>query len=301
MIVNAPNLTALTVAYSAAFRAGFGQAPKDHEPLAMSVPSMTAEQQYPWLGQFPGLREWVGERVLRGIAEHGYALRNRKFETTVEVLADAIRDDQHGVYTPLFTAAGEAAAAHPCQLVYEALRGGFWTECYDGQYFFDSDHPGPNGNVSNVGGAPVKADIESGAQVPWYLVCGDRSIRPILHQQREPYELQAMNRMDDEHVFTRDAYRYGVRGRGNAGYGLWQLAYGSVDPLNVANYETARVRVMEGVGDEGRVLGYKPTHLIVPPSLEHEALELLKAERLANGQTNVYRGTAELVVTPWLA
>ena len=54
-------------------------------------------------------------------------------------------------------------------------------------------------------------------------------------------------------------------------------------------------------GDEGAPLGCKPTHLVVPPTLEHEALELLNAERLANGATNVYRGTAELIASQWLA
>lgn len=300
MIVNAANLTILNRAFSAAYRAGFGQAPADHEPLMLEVPSMTAEQQYGWLGQIPGLREWIGERVLRGIAEHGYALANRKFESTVEVTRDSIEDDQYGVYTPLMRGMGEAAAAHPCQLVYEALRAGFWSECYDGQYYFDSDHPRQGQSVSNVGGSPVRGQIESGAQRPWFLVCGDRAIKPILHQTRSPYEFQAMDRVEDEHVFSHDAYRYGVRARGEAGYGLWQLAYGSVDALNVGTYETARVAIMESLGDEGRALGYRPTHLIVPPSLEHEALNLVNADRLANGASNVYRGTAKLVVTPWL-
>ena len=301
MRVNAPNLTAMTLAFSAAFRAGFGQAPSDHDPFTLEVPSMTARQQYGWLGQFPGLKEWVGERVLEGIAEHGYAVDNRKFASTIDVKREHIADDQHGMYTPLMRAAGEAAAAHPCELAFAALRRGFSEACYDGQYFFDSDHPVGGRSVSNVGGTPVQAQIDAGTQRPWFLLCCNRAIRPILHQRREAYELQAMTRMDDEHVFTWDAFRYGVLGRGAAGYGLWQLAYGSVAGLDESAYETARVAIMEGLGDEGRALGYRPTHLVVPPSLEHEALQIVRAERLSNGATNVYRGTAELIVSPWLA
>ena len=58
---------------------------------------------------------------------------------------------------------------------------------------------------------------------------------------------------------------------------------------------------MEVQGDEERPMGVMPTHLFVPPALEKEGLELLNAERNAAGATNVYRGTAKLVTTPWLA
>lgn len=301
MIVNSDNLTILNRAYGAAFRAGFGQAETDHQTMTLSVPSMTAEAQYAWLGQFPGLREWVGERVLRGVAEHGYTLRNRKFESTVDVPRDAIEDDQYGVYTPLMRAAGESAAAHPCELAYEALLAGFWSECYDGQYFFDSDHVTHDGSsYSNVGGAPDKARLLSGDQHAWYLICGSRAMKPILHQTRVAYQFQAMDRMDDEHVFMLDAFRYGIRGRGNAGYGLWQLAYGSVADLSEANYIIARRAIREALGDQGRSQGYRPTHLIVPSALEHQALELINAERKVDGSSNVYKDTATVICTTWL-
>lgn len=293
MIINSGNLQTLYRGFNAAFRDGFGQAPADHEVVMLDVTSRTATEEYGWLGQFPGLKEWVGERVLRGIKEHGYTIRNKKYEATVEVLRDSIEDDHYGVYSPLFGEMGRAAAAHPCEMVFAQLKGGFATTCYDGQYFFDSDHPGADGtSVSNTGG---------GAGTGWYLLDCSRMIKPIIFQRRRDYDLRRMDMRDDEHVFMRDAYRYGVDARVNAGYGLWQLAYGSKQALTTATYEAARVALMGVKGDEGRPMGIMPTHLVVPPSLEHEALNLLNAERLANGATNVYRGTAKLIVTPWLA
>lgn len=303
MDINAGNLTILDRAFSAAFREGFGEAAKDHDVMTLTVPSMTLEQQYGWLGQFPGLREWVGERVVRDIASHGYRLVNRLYESTVDLPRTTIEDDQYGVFGSVFRAAGEAAAAHPCELAYGALIRGFSQECYDGQYFFDSDHAGPDGgNVSNRGATvPVQSSIDDGTQVPWFLVCGNRHIKPILYQTRIPYMVQAMTQAHDEQVFSRDIYRWGVRGRGAAGYGLWQLAYGSVDALDANAFRTARVRIMEALGDVGRTMGYRPTHLIVPPELEYAALQILNADRLANGASNVWRGKAELIVSPWLA
>jgi phage major head subunit gpT-like protein len=40
---------------------------------------------------------------------------------------------------------------------------------------------------------------------------------------------------------------------------------------------------------------------VVPPSLEGAARKLLLAETKANGETNEWQGSAELLVVPWLA
>ena len=292
MIINSGNLQTLYRGFNAAFREGFGQAAPDHDPLTLDVTSMTRTEEYGWLGQVPGLREWVGERVVRGIREHGYSIRNKKFESTIEVSRDDIEDDRYGVYSPLFAELGRAGAAHPCEMVFAQLKNGFSTLCYDGQYFFDTDHPdNKGGSVSNTGGGNATA---------WFLLDCSRMIKPIIFQRRRDYDLRRMDTRDDEHAFMRDAYRYGVDARVNAGYGLWQLAYGSKQTLNAANYKAAR-KALRGVkGDEGRPLGVMPTHLVVPSSLEGEALELLNAERNAAGATNVWRNTAKLIVTSWL-
>ncbi len=292
MIVNKQTLTTLNVAFNAAFAEGFGQAMADHEPFTMTVPSMTAEAEYGWLGHISSLREWVGERVLDGLVSHGYTIRNRTFESTVRVRREDIEDDNLGIYRPLFMELGRAAAAHPCELVYGALKGGFDTKCYDGQFFFDTDHPVAGASVSNDGG---------GAGDPWFLMDCSRMMKPIIHQRRQDYVLTSMDALDDEPVYMRREFLHGVDGRGNVGYGLWQLAYGSKEPLTATRYADAREAMLEFKSDAGRPLGIMPTHLVVSPGSEQVAREILMAERLANGATNVWRDSAQLIVSPWLA
>ena len=292
MLINRGTLDTLYTAFNAAFREGFGQAPADHQRFTMPVTSMTSTEEYAWLGQWPGLKEWVGERVLRGIADHEYSIKNRKFESSIEVDRDKIEDDQYGVYSPMFRESGYAAGAHPCELVYQALKDGFDTNCFDGQFFFDTDHPVGGGQQSNDAG---------GNGTPWFLMDTKRMIKPIIHQVRRPYTLTRMDDLDDPNVFMRDQFLYGIDGRCNVGYGLWQLAYGSKQTLSATNYAAAREAMQEFKADEGRPLGIMPNLLVVPPSLEGEAREILMAERLANGATNVWRGTADLIVSPWLA
>lgn len=110
-----------------------------------------------------------------------------------------------------------------------------------------------------------------------------------------------MDRADDENVFMRKKYRYGVDDRKNVGYGLWQLAYASKNALSAANYAAARAAMMSLKNESGVPLGITPTHLVVPPTLESAGRILLKNMNDAAGATNPWFGTAELVVVPWLA
>jgi phage major head subunit gpT-like protein len=58
--------------------------------------------------------------------------------------------------------------------------------------------------------------------------------------------------------------------------------------------------MMNLTADGGRKLGITPTVLVVPPSLEEAGLNLLNTEFGAAGASNAWKGTAKLIVTPYL-
>ena len=58
----------------------------------------------------------------------------------------------------------------------------------------------------------------------WYLFDTTKPIKPLILQINKKITFTAMDRPDDESVFMRAEFRYGVDGEHNAGYGLWQLA-----------------------------------------------------------------------------
>lgn len=60
----------------------------------------------------------------------------------------------------------------------------------------------------------------------WFVLSTRGVIKPVILQSRTPVEFAALE-ADSESGFMRDQYIYGVRARYNAGYGLWQMAYGS--------------------------------------------------------------------------
>lgn len=296
MIINHGNLAILNQAFSAAFAGGLAGAQPMWSQVASVVPSTTSEQKYAWLGKITKFREWVGERQYQNLVQHDYAIKNKTFENTVEVSRDEIEDDQYGVYKPVIEQLGQDAALHPDELVFGLLNAGFSTPCFDGQYFFDTDHPvgapGSQASASNFGG---------GSGTAWFLMDTTKVLKPIIYQKRRDYAFAAKTSLTDDNVFDRNTFVWGADGRGNVGFGLWQLAYASKQTLDAANYASARAAHQAIKGDNGKPLVIRSAELWVPPSLEKAALEVVQAERLANGASNVMRNLSKVVVCPWLS
>lgn len=297
MLINRANLSTLYVGFNAAFKDGLGQAAPQWPTVATRVPSNTGKEEYGWLGKIPNVREWLGDRVIQNISQGKYAITNKDFELTIGVDRNDIEDDNLGIYGPLFVEMGRSTGAAYDQLVWPLLKAGFATNCYDGQYFFDTDHP-----VLDATGAEISvANTDGGAGEPWFLIDDSRALKPILLQVRREMTLVRKDNPDDDNVFHQKQFIYGADGRHNAGFGFWQFAWGSKQTLDEAHYATARAAIMGMKGDFARPLGLMPKKLIVGPSNEAAALKLVRAENNAAGASNVYKGTAEVVVVPWLA
>ncbi|SDH91852.1 Mu-like prophage major head subunit gpT family protein [Roseospirillum parvum] len=299
MLITHGTLKTLYTGFKTSFQQGLGQHESQWPTVAMKVNSTTRTEEYGWLGKIPGVREWLGDRVVHGLQGHGYAIRNKNHELTVGVSRDDIEDDNLGIYAPMFTEMGRSVGAYPDEQVWGLLANGFSTPCYDGQPLFDADHPvlDADGAVQSV----ANTDAEAGTGEPWFLLDLSRAIKPVIYQERKAFQFVSMTKETDENVFKRNEFLYGADGRSNVGFGLWQLAWGSKKTLDKAAYKAARQWMMGQKGDHGRPLGLRPTHLVVPPNLEGAALEILNAERDTAGATNVYKGTAQLLVVPWLA
>ena len=297
MEISRQALDSLYTGFRKNFADGFAGVKPAWQRVATLVPSSTAQNTYPWLGAFPGMREWIGDRQIKQFGLHDYSIKNKPFEDTVKVLRDSIEDDEYGIYAPMFTALGQAAAAHPDILVFQALKNGFAANCYDGQYFFDTDHP--------VGGAGVPvatvSNMQAGAGAPWFMLDTSRSLLPLIFQQRKKADkIVRLDKEEDTNVFMRREYIYGCDGRYNTGYGFWQMAFGSKAALDAANFKAARLAMETLTGDNGDPLGVSPTVLVVGPTNRDAGEAILKREQLANGESNTLRNAVELIVVPWL-
>jgi phage major head subunit gpT-like protein len=296
MIINSPNLRTLYIAFNAAFANGLGMAPSQFDQIATSVPSTTGTEEYGWLGQFPNMREWIGDRVVNSVKNHGYSVKNKTFEVTVGVPRENIEDDTYGLFTPMMTEMGRSVAAQPDQLVFGLLGAANTTVCYDGQYYFDTDHPVTDAN----GVVQSQSNTIAGANPAWYLLDASRALKPLIFQNRKSPNFVAKANESDDNVFFQKEYVYGVDARRNVGLGFWQMAQRSQATLDEAGLTAAFTAMTTRTGDNGRPLGLRPTLLVVPPSLEFAAEKLLVAIYGANGASNVFASKAKVLTSPWL-
>ncbi|MFZ5826509.1 MAG: Mu-like prophage major head subunit gpT family protein [Bacillota bacterium] len=292
MMVNSAALRSIYTSFKTIFNGALDNAKALWQMVATEVPSTAKVEEYKWLGKLPRMREWIGERVIQNLSAFGWTIKNKSFEATVGVDRDDVEDDSIGVYRPVIEQLGISAALHPDELVWDLLKAGFTNLCYDGQYFFDSDHRDGGGPIqSNRGNAPLSPaayaaaraqmmalqdeagrplrimpnllvvppqlegegkeilEAEKNAQgatniyrgtatllvVPdladqptrWYLMDTTKPVKPLVFQRRKKPEFVALDNPDDQNVFMKKQFLYGVDSRDNAGYGLWQLAYGS--------------------------------------------------------------------------
>lgn len=297
MLINQANLDGIRVGFKTSFQGGLDQAPSQWERVATHVTSTARSEKYGWLGKVPGFRKWIGPRAVQNLNQYDYEIVNEPFEQTVGVDRDDIDDDNLGIYSPLFEELGRSAGAIDDELIFALLKAGWDTPCYDGQNFFDTDHPvlDKNDDVVSV------ANTDGGAGVGWYLMDTTRAIKPLIRQLRKAPQFVAKDRPDDDNVFKNKEFLYGADMRMAAGFGFWQFAWGSKQPLNAANYGAARAALSGMKGDYEKPLGLMPNLLVVPPAYESAGLKLLNSEYGEGGATNEWKGTAELLVVPWLA
>ena len=296
MLINTANLSAIFTGYNSLFQKAFQDAQSDWQKIATMVPSTTEQNLYAFLGQFPKLREWLGDRHIKDMKTNDYTVVNKDFESTVAVPAPKIEDDTFGVFGPLMSEMGYAAKTHPDEIIFELLAAGASELCYDGQFFFDTDHP-----IVTDGVADTASNYDStGGGNLWIVMDTSRPLKPMIWQKRKDYNFQTFRSSRDEHVFMRNEYLYGVDGRSAAAFGLWQLAYGSLNTLNSTNFDAAVTAMQQLKSDEERPLGIRPTLLVCGPSNRAAARTLLQTQELAGGGSNPNYKEVDVLVTPYL-
>ncbi|WP_393936418.1 Mu-like prophage major head subunit gpT family protein [Aeromonas rivipollensis] len=294
-------LQSLFTGFKKNFEDAKSEAPTQYTKISTVIKSTTKSNTYGWLGKFPSLRKWVGDRVIESMKTHGYQIVNEDFEATVAVDRNDIEDDELGIYAPLFQEMGLAAGVHPDELCFGLLGAGFTTPCYDAQYFFDTDHPVyPKADGTGTPALVANLVVDAGySGEPWFLLDTSRALKPIIFQERKAPQMIAMTKIDDESVFTRKEFRYGVDCRDAAGFGFWQLAFANKRALTPDSLWDAFSKMRAFEADGGRKLGVKATLLVVPASLEKLATQMLERE-LSESSSNELKGKLELVVADYL-
>lgn len=296
MIINSPTLDAVRDGFNSLFQEGLDMAPDDWRRIATEVNSTGSGEQYGGLGEVDNVREWVGDRQIKSMKEWDYFLKNLDWELTIGVPRNHILDDKLGQYSMRFKNMGKSTGAFPNQKCFGGLNLGFNELCYDGQNFFDTDHPvlDKDGNMTTI------ANTDGGSGRAWFLLDTTQVMMPILFQNRQSFNFISKDNQSDDNVYHRKEYLYGTDGRFAVGFGWWQYCWGSKQPLTPENYEIARVALSSVTGDYGRPTGGNGDLLVVQPADESAAKAIVASTLINGGETNSHAGTAEVFKSAWL-
>ena len=75
MLINKASLDAVFTGVKAVYADAFLKTESHLDKIATIAPSMSAEEDYCWLGAFPGMREWVGDRVIQNPEAFSYSIK----------------------------------------------------------------------------------------------------------------------------------------------------------------------------------------------------------------------------------
>lgn len=109
-----------------------------------------ASETYNFLGQSPAMRLWIGGRQAKGFSGQGLTIVNSHYEGTLEVRKVDARRDKTGQIQARVAEFADRAQTHWASLLSTLLLNGPSNVCYDGQFYFDTDHSeGASGSQSN--------------------------------------------------------------------------------------------------------------------------------------------------------
>ncbi len=99
-----------------------------------------SSETYKFLGQTPAMRAWIGGRQAKGFTGQGLTIVNTHYEATIEIQVKDARRDKTGQIRARVEELSDRGQTHWASLLSTLILNGATTVCYDGQYYFDTDH-----------------------------------------------------------------------------------------------------------------------------------------------------------------
>lgn len=86
------------------------------------------------------MREWIGGRNAKGFSDNGLTIKNKHYEATLHVDVDDLRRDKTGQVLARIAELADRTNSHWASLLSVLIGNADSAVCYDGEFFFDTDH-----------------------------------------------------------------------------------------------------------------------------------------------------------------
>jgi len=184
---------------TAKFDNGVDSAQPFYPSVCYDASSVRSSEKYGWIGNMPGMREWVGDRQFSELRSANFVIDNKHFESSLAIKKTDIADDNLGQYGPIMEQLGIEAAHHPDELWFNALELGESTACFDGQFFFDTDHSwGKSGTQSNdLTSTVVSTSAVTVAELKTAIRAAVKQMLGFKNDQGKLYHRPTVSRLND--------------------------------------------------------------------------------------------------------
>lgn len=207
--------------------------------LCMEIPSASDKEDYDWLGSMPGMREWLGDRKFNQISSFEFTIKNKTWESSIRLPKEKIDDGNTGYFGQMADALANEASYHPDELLLEVMNNAGAIECFDGQFFFDTDHESDaSGTQSNditasavAPATPTEAEARAAVQAALLAMLGFK------RDNGKPYFRPRVNIIDNLMITCPLAY-----------YPIFDKAFNQVvtedNGAGVSNYNIVRPQIV---------------------------------------------------------
>lgn len=191
------------IGFKAIFQKTFNDVKSEADVLAMRVNSNNLSEKYVWLGNFPMMKEWVGDRDIKKFKDYGYALENMPFEATVTVPNNHLEYDKVGLYKPAIQQMAFNAKKFGAKLIADILKDAGTNKCYDEKPFFSDAHMIGTDTYANLGTGVLSSDSLLAAEaymmsikgdtgqslgvMPTHLICGPKNLAKAIQSIEKAY------------------------------------------------------------------------------------------------------------------
>lgn len=166
--------------------------------LAAMIDSDQAQETYEFTGAVAQMREWVGARQLAGLRVFEWIVANKWYENSITIPRLWMERDKTGQIRARIDDLDTRYGQHGVKLLADLFNNGGASLCYDGQYFYDTDHAeGDSGAQSNalslsLGSSPVPSDERGSTTAPsaklmsWAIMQAIQAMYGFKDDQGEP-------------------------------------------------------------------------------------------------------------------
>lgn len=230
------------------------------------------------------------------VMKYSFEVRNSRKGTSIKVNLNKLRTNSYETMEDAVKALAGSAAITPVTAIANELIAN--KTCWDGKRLFADDHVLLDELGAEIAGTEFSNQIyDPSSNSPNHYLFVPGSILFGTHPQAD-FALNSTS-LQSEEAFLKEIIRIGY---------VWQpciksafpyLIFRSNKPLTEDSLEELKSLANAVRGPSGFPLNNKPTHLLVPQSLEKTARDILQRP-VVNGSTNLNNGSLQLIVSPYL-